>query len=45
MRMSIINKGELPDPNEPPPPKETIDSKTLKMLENESQKLEKLKER
>ncbi len=43
--MNIINKGEVPDPNEPPEPQTKKNSKTLKMLENEGQKLEKLKER
>lgn len=45
IRMGIINRGEVPDPNEPPEPQTQINSKTLKMLENEGQKLEKLKER
>ncbi len=41
VRMSIINKGEY----EPPEEKTEINAKTLKMLENEGKKMEKLKER
>ena len=43
--MSIINNNEAPDPNAEHEEKPPIDEKTRKMLEMESMKLEKLKER